>query len=122
MGETPALNSSSTCLRLRATIEKGIAMNTYSKLLLLGATGLLSAPAVLAQDAVNRAEQQQTVEDFTPKGQYLLSKKEAYAAYRDAVAACRQLRGSERSDCNKNAKNNLQGDLAEAQRTITSGK
>jgi hypothetical protein len=82
----------------------------------------VSVSAYAAQDAMSRAEARQTVEDRTPQAQYQTSKREANAAYQDALAECKKMRSTERTGCMKEAKSNLQSDLAQAKKSLSSGK
>ncbi|HVK55480.1 MAG TPA: hypothetical protein VM532_10685 [Burkholderiales bacterium] len=57
-------------------------------------------------------------EDLTPKAQYETAKKEAGAAYREALNDCREKRGAEKTACVKEAKAVYTQDLAEAKKLL----
>ena len=86
--------------------------------LLLLAAAKASSPAFAAEDKMSKAEARQMVEDTTPRAQYNTSRKEANAAYREAVAECRSMSASERASCIKEARGNLQNDLADAKKPL----
>lgn len=88
-------------------------------MVIAGSLPLMSAHA--ATDAMSRAESRQLIEDKTPQTRYQTSSKEANAAYQEAIAECRRMQGGERSECMKEARSNLQNDLAEAKRTLNRG-
>jgi len=83
-----------------------------------------------AEDAVNRAaspapdriERRQMTEDFSAKAQYNRSKKEAQAAYAEALKNCKTMSKSERAACKQEAKQNLQSDLSYAKEQLSSGQ
>lgn len=83
---------------------------------------ILAAPVNAAQRHSGKAEAQQTTENQTAQSRYQTAKKEANAAYKEALADCRKMRGAERTTCMKEAKANLQNDLAEAKKTMSSGE
>ena len=82
----------------------------------------LAVTANAARDANSKAEARQTVEETTPQAQYQRSRREANAAYRGAVAECRKMHGADRNACTKEARSNLQSDLAEAKKALSSGQ
>lgn len=67
---------------------------------------------------VTAAEKQQFVQSFTPQAQYNLSKREANAAYKEALKECKAMERSERSACTKEARATLQQDLSYAKRQM----
>lgn len=81
---------------------------------------LIAGGAVAAEDKLSRAEARQTVEDTTPRAQYNTSKREAQAAYQEALNDCKKMRGTEKTACMKEARGNLQNDLAEAKKVLGS--
>jgi hypothetical protein len=98
---------------------KGVAMNSlFSKLGMSAAivsAMLIPMQGQAASDtATSAAEAQQLVENFTPEAQYRLSRREAYAAYNEALQRCRQSGGAERTACMRDAKSQLRDDLAYA--------
>lgn len=100
-------------------------MTTYRKLVspfLFIIVTMLTTPVHAAQDTTSKAEAQQSTEDLSPREQYQTAKKEADAAYRQALADCRKMRGTERKTCMKEAKSNYQADLAEAKKALASGQ
>jgi phage gp36-like protein len=93
--------------------------NKYRNLALLVIAGsAFTFPAYAAQDAMSKAEARQTVEDTSPRAQYNRSTKEAQAAYQEALAGCGKMRGAEKTACTKEAKTNLQNDLAYARKVM----
>lgn len=90
--------------------------------LMVVAGSLLVMSAHAATDAMSRAESRQLIEDKTAQAQYQTSRKEANAAYQEALAQCRKMQSGERSGCLKEARSNLQNDLAEAKRSLNSGR
>lgn len=90
---------------------------------LLFVVGFFSSGAAgAAQDAMSRAEAMQTIEDTTPQARHKTATREAHAAYQEALADCRKMRAAERTPCMKEAKTNLQSDLAEAKKILSSGE
>jgi len=85
-----------------------------SLLLLLASSSGLACAAQGTGDAMRRAEERQMVEDTSPRAQYNRSLKEAHAAYAEALKECGKMRGSEKTSCTKEAKTNLNDDLAYA--------
>jgi hypothetical protein len=81
--------------------------------LVLMATALYAIPVYATNDAMNRAEDRQLTEQFTPDAQYRLSRREAFAAYQEALQGCRQGDKSDRS-CMREANRQLQQDLGDA--------
>jgi hypothetical protein len=81
------------------------------------AAGLSSLPAQAARKSSGTS-----ADDNSAQMQYQRSKREAQAAYQEALADCRKMRASERSACTKEAKTNLQNDLAEAKKALSSGQ
>ena len=64
------------------------------------------------------AEKKQFVQSFTPQAQYNLAKREAHAAYAEALKGCKAMERAERSACTKDARSMLQQDLAYAKRQM----
>lgn len=83
---------------------------------------VLMSPAHAAQNTTGSAEARQSTEDTSPQAQYKRAQREANAAYRQALTDCRKMNKSERSACEKEAKANLQSDLAEAKKMRSDGK
>jgi hypothetical protein len=82
---------------------------------LLGSLGTATYSANESQ-----IEARQMKEDTTPRAHYNTSKKEANAAYNEALKECRSMGRAERSDCMKEAQTNLRNDLAQARETLNS--
>lgn len=72
----------------------------------------------MPDEKLTTAEKQQFVQKFTPQAQYNLAKREAHAAYAEALKACKTLSRAERSDCTKEARSFLQQDLAYAKQKM----
>jgi hypothetical protein len=68
----------------------------------------------MSSEKLSSAEKKQFVQSFSPQAQYNLSKREAHAAYAEALKACKELSKSERAACTKEARSTLQQDLAYA--------
>ncbi|MDB5855857.1 MAG: hypothetical protein JWR22_3898 [Herminiimonas sp.] len=81
--------------------------------IILVVTALYAIPAHAADKAMDQAEARQLTEQFTPKAQYRLSRREAYAAYQEALQGCRQ-NGKADRPCTQEAKRQLQEDLTDA--------
>lgn len=90
--------------------------------LMVIAAGQPLMPVYAAADAMSRVESRQLMEDKTPQARYQTSRKEANAAYQEALAECKKMQSGERSGCMKEARSNLQNDLAEAKRSLGSGR
>lgn len=82
----------------------------------ISAGALAALPAHAESDAMKRAESRQMQETFTPQAEYQLSRREAHAAYQDALKACREEKRADRANCMRDAKSQLQQDLADAGR------
>jgi hypothetical protein len=67
-------------------------------------------------------EARQMTEDFSPQAQYRLATREAQAAYQDAITNCKTMKGADRNNCMKEARTNLQADLANAKKMRSSGQ
>lgn len=84
----------------------------------LAVSGMAFLPAYGATDP----EARQLTEDFSPQAQYRLATREAQAAYQDAMTNCKTMKGAERNNCMKEARSNLQADLANAKKIRSSGQ
>jgi hypothetical protein len=82
---------------------------------------LIAGSAIATEDKLTRAEARQTIEDTTPRAQYNTSQREAQAAYQEALNDCKKMRGAEKTACAKEARTNLQNDLAEAKKLLSDG-
>jgi hypothetical protein len=82
-------------------------------MLVIAAFGGGLAPC-FAQDAGTKDPDRWFKEDATAQARYQTSTKEAHAGYREALKECQPMKGSERAACLKEAKANLQADLAAA--------
>jgi hypothetical protein len=60
-----------------------------------------------------------TNEDRTPQARYLNSKKEAAAAYQEALSACKMVTGTARTSCEKLARDDYRADLEEAKKRLS---
>lgn len=54
------------------------------------------------------------IEDLTPQARYQTAKKEAGAAYQEALIECKQLHGTDRANCNGAARKQYTSDLERA--------
>jgi hypothetical protein len=90
--------------------------------LLLTTCAMLTMSANAARDTDSKTEARQTTSETTPQAQYQMLRKEANAAYREAVAECKKMRGADRTACTKEARMNLRSDLAEAKKTLSTGQ
>lgn len=82
----------------------------------LSAAALTTLPAHAESQAMHAAEMRQMHETFTRKAEYQLSRREAYAAYQDAMKACGHQGRTEHASCMRNAKSHLHQDIAYAER------
>ena len=57
-------------------------------------------------------------EDTTPQARYQTAKKEAGAAYQEALNDCRSLLGAEKTACVKEAQATFAADMAEAKKLL----
>jgi hypothetical protein len=89
--------------------------------IILVVTALYAIPAHAADKAMDQAEARQLTEQFTPQAQFRLSRREAYAAYQQALQGCRQNGKADRS-CTQEAKRQLQEDLADASQYLRRGE
>ncbi|MFC3108622.1 hypothetical protein ACFQAT_03675 [Undibacterium arcticum] len=85
---------------------------------------LLNCSAALAQTSVDLSPSDKDparwyVEDSTARAQVKTSQKEAAAAYQQALAECRKMRGAEAKSCVKEARDNYQSDMADAKKPRT---
>jgi hypothetical protein len=72
----------------------------------------ISIPAVAAEQGAPAKDPTRWYSaDVTPQQQAATSRKEAQAAYQEALAACRAAARGERQACIKEAKDNLKTDL-----------
>ena len=69
--------------------------------------------------APERDPPQWSSEDSTPQARYKTARKEAGAAYKEALAECRQMRGPDRGSCIREAQATLAADLREARNLLT---
>lgn len=93
-------------------------MKPMARHILISAWLGLGSGIVCVSHAANTAptpEARQLTEDFSPQAQNERSRREAHAAYGEAAKQCNTLGRSERANCLKNAKSQLQDDLAYAQ-------
>jgi hypothetical protein len=59
-----------------------------------------------------------TIEDTTPQAHYQTLKKEAGAAYQEALAECKRQYGSEKAGCLREARTNFQVDMENAKKAL----
>jgi hypothetical protein len=79
--------------------------------------GMLSAPGVMA--SVEPGDPARWYrEDVTPRQHFETARKEAGAAYKEAIMDCAKLYGAERAACMKEARQTYKQDLADAQRLL----
>jgi hypothetical protein len=98
---------------------KGIAMKNKFKMtlfcLVTAASAALTLPS-FAREYDGRDPDRWYREDMTPEAKYQTARKEASAAYRQAMDDCRHLYRAERSACMRDAKINYDTELEEANR------
>lgn len=87
-------------------------------LLLATFAGAVSVPAYAASGALAPDGPGARAAAAGPAEQYKLSKREARAAYRDAVRSCGALAGRNKTACMEEAQRNFQGDLAYARQML----
>lgn len=83
------------------------------------AAGLLACSLSGAQNysgypSWSKAEALQLTQDFSPKARARLAEREAYAAYEEAMRACKSMGRAERKSCAADAKTHLKNDLSYA--------
>jgi hypothetical protein len=88
---------------------------------------LMNCSAALAQHPVelspiDKDPARWYVEDSTAKAQSKTAQKEATAAYQEALADCRKMRGAEAKACMKEARDNYRNDTAEAKKLLSQTK
>lgn len=89
-------------------------------------TGLLACAVTNAQSytgypSLSKAEALQLTQNMSPKARAQLAEREAYAAYEEALAACKKMDRAEWKGCNAQAKEYLQNDLSYAKSILTEG-
>jgi hypothetical protein len=96
-------------------------MNSKHALALTLFIASLAALPASAGDAVPtpKDEARWDTPDTTPQQRYETARKEAAAAYQQALADCKALSGAEKSSCVKEAKANFEHDSAEAKKVLT---
>jgi hypothetical protein len=82
---------------------------------------VLCLSAILAQAARgdDYVDTMDVIEDASAQAQYRSLEREARAAFRQAMAACRKMEVSAPVDCAREARSNLQSDLTEAKKTTS---
>jgi hypothetical protein len=88
-------------------------LNPFTVTAVLATAWALSVPTAYS---ASDPEAKQMTEDFGPQAQARLATREAQAAYQDAVSNCKTMKGSARNNCMKEARANLQADLASAKK------
>jgi hypothetical protein len=96
-------------------------MKTLSRYFCAAALAIGSFASLSAFGAAD-PEARQLTEDFSPQAQYRLATREAQAAYQDAITNCKTMKGADRNNCMKEARTNLQADLANAKKMRSSGQ
>ncbi|CAN5292171.1 hypothetical protein BH11PSE11_BH11PSE11_10220 [soil metagenome] len=96
-----------------------IKSKTFLLSILLVAGNAVAVSSAMAQNLSNIDPPRWTIEDRTPQARYQTSKKEAAAAYQEALNDCRQNRGADRAACLRDARTNYQRDLDEAKRRLS---
>jgi hypothetical protein len=90
-------------------------------------TGLFAGALASAQShmgsspPMSKAESMQMSQDMTPQARSELARREAHAAYREAMSACKSMGKMERKECSSEAKTNLNKDLNYAKDIRRSG-
>ncbi|MGV3740871.1 MAG: hypothetical protein ACO1NO_01005 [Burkholderiaceae bacterium] len=105
-GASPGTGSSMSGMGSQSSQQSGQQMSGMSN-----DSSQASAP-------LTAAEKKQFVQTFTPQAQYNLAKREAHAAYAEALKECKAMERAERSACTKDARSMLQQDLAYAKRQM----
>lgn len=91
------------------------------------AGALMNCTAALAQhpvelSPVDKDPARWYAEDSTAKAQSKTAQKEAAAAYQEALADCRKMRGAEAKACMKEARDNYRNDTADAKKLLNQSK
>lgn len=82
---------------------------------------LASAQSYTGFPPLSKGEALQLSQDMSPQARSQLARREAYAAYNEAAAACKSMSKAERKDCTAESKKNLRKDLNYAKEIRTSG-
>lgn len=95
--------------------------------LALSGGALLNCTAALAQHPVepspiDKDPARWYTEDSTAKAQSKTAQKEAGAAYQEALADCRKMRGADAKACMNEARDNYQNDVADAKKLLSQTK
>jgi hypothetical protein len=85
----------------------------------VGAASLTTAHAA-GEGAPEKDPKQWSTPDTTPQARYETAKKEAGAAYQEALKECASLRGAEKSSCVKDAQASFKSDLDAAKQELSS--
>jgi hypothetical protein len=101
--------------------------NKFTHVILVAALlggALLNCTAALAQNSADLSPTAKDparwyTEDSTAKARSQTAQKEANAAYQQALADCRKMRGAEAKACTKEARDNYRNDMAEAKKMLT---
>lgn len=83
------------------------------------ASTLANAQSYTGYPSFSKAEALQLTQNMSPKARSELAKREAYAAYEEALRACKSMERSERKACNAQAKEYLRNDLSYAKNILT---
>lgn len=90
-------------------------MKTFLHVASLSGGALLCSLAIAQSEPgmqpMGRSEAMQMSQDMSPQARAQLSRREAHAAYNEAMKACKTMAQSERKDCMAEAKTNLNQDL-----------
>lgn len=71
---------------------------------------------------MSASERKQLVQDFNPRAQYNLARREAQAAYTEALATCKTMSKTERAACHKEARATFNSDLSHAKSQLQQGR
>ena len=84
----------------------------------MGAAMAQTSPSKTSSETGDPARWYQ--EDLTPQARFQTSKKEADAAYKDAVTDCKQLEASSRATCLRDARSQWMQDIETAKKKLSS--
>jgi hypothetical protein len=82
---------------------------------------LAYAQSQTADPSLTKAEARQLSQDTSPQARSQLARREAHAAHKEAMSACKSLGKAERKACSAEANTNLKNDLNYAKEIRTSG-
>lgn len=100
-------------------MNKRLTISSLCALFLIGTASLTTAYAA-GEGAPVKDPKQWSTPDTTPQQRYETAKKEAGAAYQEALKECASLHGAEKSSCVKDAQAAYKSEMEAAKQELTS--